>query len=71
MMKRFRVVYCKIDCREVWIESNDDSMTEEGVEELFMRNFDEYDDESDDHDADGGCMDILSIDEIDEDGEEI
>lgn len=70
-MKYFRVIYQKTDCREVWVESNDDSMTEKGAEELFMRNFEQYDDESDDHDADGGSMDVLTVDEIDEDGEEI
>jgi hypothetical protein len=70
-MKYFRVIYQKIDCREVLIESSDDTMTEKEAEELFLRNFEQYDDESDDHDADGGSMDVLTVDEIDEEGNDI
>ncbi len=70
-MKYFRVIYQKIDCREVMVESSDDTMSEVEAEELFLRNFEQYDDESDDHDADGGSMDVLTVDEIDEDGNDI
>jgi hypothetical protein len=70
-MKYFRVIYQKIDCREVLVESSDDNMTEKEAEELFLRNFEQYDDESDDHDADGGSMDVLTVDEIDADGNDI
>jgi len=70
-MKYFRVIYQKIDCREVLVESSDDSMTEKEAEGLFLRNFEQYDDESDDHDADGGSMDVLTVDEIDKDGNDI
>jgi len=70
-MKYFRVIYQKIECREVWVESSDETMTEKEAEELFLRNFEEYDDESDEHDADGGSMDVLTVDEIDEDGDDI
>jgi hypothetical protein len=70
-MKYFRVIYQKIDCREVLVESSDDTMTETEAEELFLRNFEQYDGESDDHDADGGSMDVLTVDEIDEDGDDI
>jgi hypothetical protein len=69
-MKHFRVIYRKIDTREVWIEVND-TTNENEVEEIFVRNFEHYDDESDDHDNDGGSMDILTIDKINEDGEAI
>lgn len=70
-MKYFRVIYQKIECREVWVESSDETMTEKEAEELFLRNFEQYDDDSDEHDADGGSMDILTVDEIDEDGNDI
>jgi hypothetical protein len=70
-MRYFRVIYQKIDCREVLVESSDDNMTEKEAEELFLRNFEQYDDESDDHDADGGSMDVLTVDEIDKDGNDI
>jgi hypothetical protein len=70
-MKYFRVIYQKIDCREVLVESSDDTMTEKEAEGLFLRNFEQYDDESDDHDADGGSMDVLTVDEIDKYGNDI
>jgi hypothetical protein len=70
-MKYFRVVYQKVECREVWVESTDDTMTEKEAEELFLRNFEQYDDESDEHDCDSGSLDVLMVDEIDEEGNDI
>jgi hypothetical protein len=68
-MRHYKVIYEKHDFREVWIETNADSPEE--VEEVFMRNFERYDDESDTADVDLSNMDILEITEIGEDGEEI
>lgn len=68
-MRHYRVIYQKIDKREVWIETNADN--EQEAEEEFMRNFERYDDESDSFDDYGGDMDVLTVDEIDENGEEI
>jgi|WetSurMetagenome_2_1015567.scaffolds.fasta_scaffold19980_6 hypothetical protein len=68
-MRHYRVIYQKIDKREVWIETNAEN--EQEAEEVFMRNFEQYDDESDSFDGFGGDMDVLSVDEIDENGEDI
>ena len=70
MTRHFRIIYEKIDTREVWIEvpGNGD---EHNVERMFMNDFTRYDDESDDHDNDAGTMNILDITEIDKEGNEI
>ena len=68
-MRHYKIVYEKIDYREVWIETNADSNEE--VEKVFVRNFERYDDESDSAECDLSNMDILEITEIDENGCEI
>lgn len=68
-MRHYKVIYEKIDYREVWIETNADS--DEEVEKVFFANFERYDDESDSADCDLSSMDILEITEIDENGCEI
>lgn len=69
VMRHYRVIYQKIDKREVWIETNAEN--EQEAKEEFMRNFERYDDESDSFDGYGGDMDVLTVDEIDENGEDI
>lgn len=68
-MRHYKIVYEKIDYREVWIETNADTPDE--VAKVFVRNFERYDDESDSADCDLSNMDILEITEIDENGCEI
>ena len=67
-MRHFRVCYDQIDSHEVWIEVNDTVTDLKDVEEIFIRNFDRYDDESECVDSD---MILTSVNEIDENGEEI
>ena len=67
-MKHFRVRYDQIDSYEVWIEVSDVSEDLKDVEALFIRNFEQYNDESECTDSD---MIITSIREIDENGEDI
>lgn len=68
-MKHYRVIYIKRDIREVWIETPVD--TEDDAEEVFIRNFERYDDESDDANIDIDPLEIVDVTEIDENGEEI
>lgn len=67
-MRHFRVCYDQIDSHEVWIEVNDTITDSKDVEEIFIRNFDRYNDESECIDSD---MILTSVNEIDENGEEI
>jgi hypothetical protein len=69
-MRHYKVVYEKIDTREVWIEVPD-NVNDDEVEKIFENNYIRYDDESDEHDSDSGSMNILDISEIDEEGNEI
>ena len=70
-MRYFRVIYQKTECRDVWVETTDETMTERGAEKLFLKDFTKYDGESDEHDCDSGSLDVLSVDEIDEEGNDI
>jgi hypothetical protein len=71
MTRYFKIVYERVDTREVMIETEDKSADEDVVTEMFWENFEKYDDESDDHDNDSGASAILTIDEVDENGDEI
>jgi hypothetical protein len=67
-MKHFRVCYDQIDSREVWIEVSDAIKDSKDAEALFIHDFERYNDESECTDSD---MIITSVNEIDENGEEI
>jgi hypothetical protein len=67
-MRHFKVCYDQIDSHEVWIEVNDAITDSKDVEEIFIRNFERYNDESECVDSD---MILTSVNEIDENGEEI
>ena len=68
-MRHYRVLYEIKDTREVWIETPVD---EDEVEEVFLKNFTHYNDESDSYDgATDGEVTIIDVTEIDENGEEI
>lgn len=68
-MHHYRIIYIKRDIREVWIETP--VKTEEEAEEVFIKNFERYDDESDDASVDIDPLEIVDVTEIDEFGEEI
>jgi hypothetical protein len=67
-MRHFRICYDQIDSHEVWIEVGDAIEDSKDAEALFIRNFERYNDESECTDSD---MIITSVNEIDENGEEI
>jgi hypothetical protein len=63
-MRIFKVIYEVINKREVWIETEDKSIDDNGIEELFLNNFGKYDDESDMYEDYGGDINVLTINEI-------
>jgi hypothetical protein len=66
-MKHYKIIYEKLEFREVWINAT----SYEEAEKLFDENYSKYDDESDEADIDLTSMNVLEISEIDEDGNEI
>jgi len=68
-MRHYRVVYIKREMREVWIETTADN--EEKAEEVFIRNLERYDDESDEANVDIDPIEIVEVTEINEFGEEL
>lgn len=69
-MRHYKVVYIKRDAREVWIEVPDDT-DEDEAENIFIRNLERYDDESDEANIDIESPEIIEVTEIDEFGEEL
>lgn len=69
MMRHYKVLYEVKDTREVWIET---PVSEDEVEEVFLKNFTRYNDESDSLDGPtDGEVTIVDISEIDEEGNDI
>jgi hypothetical protein len=69
-MRHYKIVYIKRDAREVWIEVPDNT-DEEGAEDIFIRDLERYDDESDEANVDIESPEIIEVTEIDEFGEEL
>jgi hypothetical protein len=69
-MRHYKIVYIKRDAREVWIEVSDNT-DEEGAEDIFVRDLERYDDESDEANVDIESPEIIEVTEIDEFGEEL
>lgn len=70
-MRHYKVVYIKKDIREVWIEVPDNIDNDEDAEDIFIRDLERYDDESDEANIDIESPEIIEVTEIDEFGEEL
>lgn len=78
-MRYFRIIYEKKDVRQVWVKIPDEDITP-GLGELaaehiaiqeFWNDFERWDAESDDCNNSDNSTNVLTVDEIDENGEDI